>query len=472
MYGASGDVNINGGHSHFVNAPAKCLTAIADVLDASNTDNSGGVNDLSYTTSGEADYDYYNNVSDQTHCFLVGTFGRRIGGGCNGDHFVQLLKYQNSDYSSGGNDLQVVTNFRHDAGEVCAMSASKDGTVATCGGSISKDGKYVAKSKVYTKPSVPVGGDEERSDDDRGLNDDETYSRRRNIVSPSFGDIDNDKGDDATVPVHKLGELVTLKHPTDSELARLLWKPERDVDITPVNSISGELVTLGPDGLSLFDIVGGKGAGEIIPAASSKIGTDNDIESEIVSGAWNPHDLNVVGLAHFRSISLYDIRDMKPTQILRNCNRYPLLDMDFNPNRPNVLTTSGENGLIKFWDLRKSEKPIKIISGHSHWVTKVRYNKFHDQLFLSCGTDSFVNLWRLSSISSAPYMELEGDVVDVSNQSDVLDMCIQRSEHQAESSVYDIAWSVCDAWLYASLSFDGQVNINHVPSKEKYKILL
>ncbi len=105
-------------------------------------------------------------------------------------------------------------------------------------------------------------------------------------------------------------------------------------------------------------------------------------------------------------------------------------------------------------------------------VTKVRYNKFHDQLFLSCGTDSFVNLWRLSSISSAPYMELEGDVVDVSNQSDVLDMCIQRSEHQAESSVYDIAWSVCDAWLYASLSFDGQVNINHVPSKEKYKILL
>lgn len=37
----------------------------------------------------------------------------------------------------------------------------------------------------------------------------------------------------------------------------------------------------------------------------------------------------------------------------------------------------------------------------------VRYNRCHDQLLLSAGTDSTVNLWRVSSISSAPLLEAE-----------------------------------------------------------------
>lgn len=46
----------------------------------------------------------------------------------------------------------------------------------------------------------------------------------------------------------------------------------------------------------------------------------------------------------------------------------------------------------------------------------------------------------------------------------------QYDEH--EDSVYSIAWSSCDAWVFASLSYDGRVVINHVPAAEKYKILL
>ena len=34
----------------------------------------------------------------------------------------------------------------------------------------------------------------------------------------------------------------------------------------------------------------------------------------------------------------------------------------------------------------------------------MKYNSFHDQLVLSGGTDGMVNLWRISSISSAPMM--------------------------------------------------------------------
>lgn len=37
----------------------------------------------------------------------------------------------------------------------------------------------------------------------------------------------------------------------------------------------------------------------------------------------------------------------------------------------------------------------------------MRYNRCHDQLLLSGGTDSLLNLWRVSSVSSAPLLEME-----------------------------------------------------------------
>ena len=40
-----------------------------------------------------------------------------------------------------------------------------------------------------------------------------------------------------------------------------------------------------------------------------------------------------------------------------------------------------------------------------------------------------------------------------------------------EDSVYRAVWSVADAWVFASLSFDGRVVVNHVPSQEKFSIL-
>ncbi len=41
-----------------------------------------------------------------------------------------------------------------------------------------------------------------------------------------------------------------------------------------------------------------------------------------------------------------------------------------------------------------------------------------------------------------------------------------------DDSIYSISWSSCDAWCFASLSYDGRVVVNQVPAAEKYKILL
>ena len=52
----------------------------------------------------------------------------------------------------------------------------------------------------------------------------------------------------------------------------------------------------------------------------------------------------------------------------------------------------------------------------------------------------------------------------------LVDGKIAFEEH--ESSVFGLAWSAADAWVFASLSLDGRAILNHVPPAEKYKILL
>ena len=41
-----------------------------------------------------------------------------------------------------------------------------------------------------------------------------------------------------------------------------------------------------------------------------------------------------------------------------------------------------------------------------------------------------------------------------------------------EDSVYSLAWSYSDAWIWAAVSYDGKLLLNHVPKTVKYSILL
>lgn len=43
---------------------------------------------------------------------------------------------------------------------------------------------------------------------------------------------------------------------------------------------------------------------------------------------------------------------------------------------------------------------------------------------------------------------------------------------QHEDSVYQVAWSSVDPWLFMSLSYDGRAVMNQVPSEEKFKIIM
>lgn len=268
--------------------------------------------------------------------------------------------------------------------------------------------------------------------------------------------------------------------------------------------------------------------------------------------SWDPHNQNLCAVTLGTNIALLDMRT--PTRLchgLTHCHRFGVTDVDYNPKKPNILVSSGQDALVKFWDLRFTSSndivvhhdntsakdhsawsrqcPIQLLrGGHTHWTTCVKYNPYHDQLLLSAGTDSVVNLWRISSISSAPLLDLGDDdhhpplgtsgrkASDSFEKStgndpfatgigagahggevhDSLDDMIHDTSFDDESAsssqdtendhgpdirvnmmemreaVYDVCWSAADPWLYVALGYDGNVVLNQVPSKEKYKILL
>jgi hypothetical protein len=50
------------------------------------------------------------------------------------------------------------------------------------------------------------------------------------------------------------------------------------------------------------------------------------------------------------------------------------------------------------------------------------------------------------------------------------DALIETYEH--EDSIHAIEWSASDAWIFASISYNGTFFINTVPSEEKYNIMI
>ena len=223
--------------------------------------------------------------------------------------------------------------------------------------------------------------------------------------------------------------------------------------------------------------------------------------SNVGAVAWDPHHANEVAAAVDGSVLCFDLRSRERSHAVERavfgngaagaglCVRA----LSYNPNKPWFIATGGDDFRVRCWDLRKaSGGPVKTLEGHSHWVTGVAFNPFHDQLLLSCGSDAQTNLWRVSSISSAPLLELDeaeggevsgaGEGASGDGQSAPGTSDLQPARHRADAalrvqrdngeSVCAIAWSMRTAWVYASLSYDGRVVVSQVPSAEKYKILL
>ena len=238
------------------------------------------------------------------------------------------------------------------------------------------------------------------------------------------------------------------------------------------------LLAVDETALRLFDLRESDGTSSLTLAAELMLGEDIGVVGGVAWDTLHPTD---VAIACDSSVHVWDVRVRERTRVIERavpagcCVRA----VSYNSNKPWHLASGGDDGKVKLWDLRRPSTPVKILDGHTHWVTFVAFNAFHDQLLLSGGTDARVNLWRVSSVSSAPLLELgDAEIFGAEPAAPrkaepklAADVAI-RTHEEHDDSVYAAAWSAHTAWVYASLSYQGKVVVAQVPAGEKYKILL
>ncbi|KAF6025699.1 TSSC1 [Bugula neritina] len=284
-----------------------------------------------------------------------------------------------------------------------------------------------------------------------------------------FEDENQDLLDDSSIQdLVKLADLGTDQH---GDIKCVMFSP---------SDRANELVTLGDMSFYLWDIDSG-GKAEV----KSQCALEVKGHPKFTSARWDPHHrCSQIATTNDCCIRGWDLRSMKQIYTIDNAHGQLVRDMDFNPNRQYIIATCGDDCRTKFWDLRSSDKPLKILDDHSHWVWSVRFNHFHDQLVLTASSDSRVVLNSVPSLSSEPYGKLVDDIDDEEGDGDlennisstrveqVLPDSIVQVFEEHEDSVYSVEWSDSDPWVFASLSYDGRLVVNHVPRSEKYKILL
>lgn len=200
-------------------------------------------------------------------------------------------------------------------------------------------------------------------------------------------------------------------------------------------------------------------------------------------GAWDTHDPNRLCTAGGNGVQIWDIRSMKRVGEIPDAHLMPVRDVDFAHQQQNRVVSAGDDCRLCIWDLRSlgsSISPLLELGGHSHWIWQAKYNPHHDSLLLSASSDSLVNLWhtpltaeessgRGSGGSRGP--QTGGVSLAKGFGKDVHDgKACTYDDH--EDSVYGAAWSLSDPWTFASLSYDGRLVVNKVPSHTKYKILI
>lgn len=486
--------------------PARSSTAPAPTTSAQDEDGWGDDDDSFQLDDA--------NLQD-THRFLVGTSYPSISKPENDEN--EASEEENNQlhmltYHEDSHEITLDASYPH-PGEVWAMAPHpKNDTVVTCGGGVylQEEGTGDKLMEFKTTCWKMCNGD----DEDFGLNSGPT-------LEPLF-----------TIP-H--GENASSKSGWEKRVGCILWNPALSSDDSfDEQEVSASLLTVGWDAssqITLWDLSASCAVEtwSSNPSSGSSRRRRYNLQSALPRRAsWDPHEPSNILCTEHQDVIAYDTRVAACTDgvgVIRNAHRYGVADVDHNRLQEHVVVTSGMDGVVKFWDLRmhlstNAPPPTRLLKtvrgGHSHWTTRAIYNPSYDQLVLSAGTDCIANLWRISSCSSAPLLDF-GDDDEINNsgdeplenaddedagdgnwaeeqQDDVqIDHAddkdggeekkdssstkpssndIRVARFECSDTTADVCWSASDPWMYATLSCDGSLVVHHVPSKEKYKILL
>jgi len=201
---------------------------------------------------------------------------------------------------------------------------------------------------------------------------------------------------------------------------------------------------------------------------------------QLWSGALHAQNASLCATAGGNNVQVWDLRSMACTGEVSSAHRMPVRDVCFSPCNEHRLVSSGDDCKLRVWDVRVlgRAEPLLELGGHSHWVWRAQFSPFYEQLIASSSSDSLVNLYHTPYLAASSAAEAGGaqgaqervPAGSVGAGGELDGKAASYDEH--EDSVYGLAWSNADPWLFASLSYDGRVVVNKVPKGIKYKLLI
>jgi len=182
-----------------------------------------------------------------------------------------------------------------------------------------------------------------------------------------------------------------------------------------------------------------------------------DDNHKIHSAAPDPLHPNTIAFCSGKSLNLWDMRTNSITYSINDAHSPSALDVAFNENKSFWICSGGSDGYLKCWDIRNSQPECQFRAS-SHWVTRTVPSTSHEQLILTSGTDSKVRVFNALKFAFQSEGKLpEGEIVKSIRHDD---------------SVYCATWASHNPWVFASVSYKGQVNICQLPSQVVDSILM
>lgn len=137
---------------------------------------------------------------------------------------------------------------------------------------------------------------------------------------------------------------------------------------------------------------------------------------------------------------------------------FAINDISFSPFNQYLYATASSDNTAAIWDLRRTDKSIHTLNGHSAAVTKVKWSPHHDCVLATAGYDRRVMVWDLSRIESDEVDEYD----DGPNE-----LLFVHGGHT--TNIADFDWHPSLPWVIASSGEDNIVQI-WKPSQENVTI--
>ncbi|CDO96273.1 unnamed protein product [Kluyveromyces dobzhanskii CBS 2104] len=102
----------------------------------------------------------------------------------------------------------------------------------------------------------------------------------------------------------------------------------------------------------------------------------------------------------------WDMRSPKKPYFRTSNWRSGAAQVKWNHVNPNVLATS-HSDTVYIWDVRKGTSPLSVLEGHTGSVNSIDFNPFNETEIMSSGNDGMVKFWDYNKVGD----ELQGTIV-------------------------------------------------------------